>query len=105
LTVALGVFSNVAYRVKSLSSNTLVLLLIAVGDAIMILFWISALGAVAHLRARFTVPVQVKGCYNDGSAVDSEQCFVKRADSPFLIAGPIALDLMSTVAGLCGLEM
>ncbi|KAI0006482.1 hypothetical protein F4779DRAFT_629828 [Xylariaceae sp. FL0662B] len=71
-------------------------------DALMIIFWLAAMGATANRRSTFTVPVNAD-CVSDGSTIDSGVCTVysKRAD----VATKGALGVLSGIAGLCALDM
>jgi len=78
-------------------------------DLLMSIFWLSSMGANAALRASFKHTVTVEACYNDGSLVNSNTCVVskrlmRRADGP-AVAGPVALAVMSAVAGLSALML
>lgn len=74
-------------------------------DLFMAILWLASCGANAALRATFTVPVNVHGCRNDGSLINSNQCDVsvmKRADGP-AVADDAGLAMMSAIAGLSAL--
>jgi hypothetical protein len=74
-------------------------------DALMALFWLSAMGATAALRASFKYSVDVEGCYNNGQAIDSSTCIVERALAKRdAVASHAGLDMMSGIAGLSALE-
>lgn len=71
----------------------------------MLIFWLSAMGAAAALRASFKYRVTVDGCYNDGSAINSSTCVVSRdLEKRAAVAGSIALSIMSAIAGLAAIE-
>ncbi|KAE9381123.1 hypothetical protein N431DRAFT_306763, partial [Stipitochalara longipes BDJ] len=75
-------------------------------DAVMILFWLSSMGASAALRIAFRYPVTVDGCYSDGSTINSETCVVERGlEKRGAVASNAGLSMMSAVAGLSALEM
>ncbi|KXX83079.1 hypothetical protein MMYC01_200482 [Madurella mycetomatis] len=74
-------------------------------DLSMAILWLASCGANAALRATFTVPVNVHGCVNDGSLINSNHCdvsHVKRADGP-AVASDSGLAMMSAIAGLSAL--
>ncbi|ETS80398.1 hypothetical protein PFICI_07927 [Pestalotiopsis fici W106-1] len=73
-------------------------------DGLMIIFWLSAMGAVAAKRADFTVPVNAD-CTSDGSAVNSGHCTISRKRAGVGVASYAALDIMSAVAGICAIIM
>jgi len=74
-------------------------------DAVMALFWLSALGATAALRASFKYSVDVEGCYSNGQAIDSSTCIVARSlEERDAVASHTGLDMMSGIAGLSALE-
>ena len=74
-------------------------------DALMALFWLSAMGATAGLRASFKYSVDVEGCYSNGQAINSDTCIVDRdLETRDAVASHVGLDLMSGVAGLSALE-
>jgi hypothetical protein len=75
-------------------------------DAVMILFWLSSMGASAALRISFKYAVTVDGCSNDGSTINSETCVVERGlEARDAVASNAGLSMMSAVAGLSALEM
>jgi len=76
-------------------------------DAVMVIFWLSAMGADAALRASFRYGVTVDGCYNDGSNINSEYCVVSRRgiEKRQAVADSTGLSIMSAIAGLSALEM
>ncbi|KAF3000357.1 hypothetical protein E8E14_004315 [Neopestalotiopsis sp. 37M] len=69
-------------------------------DGLMIIFWLSAMGAVAAKRGDFTIPVNAD-CTSDGSAVNSGHCTISNKRAGVGVATYAALDIMSAVAGLC----
>lgn len=74
-------------------------------DALMALFWLSAMGATAALRASFKYSVDVEGCYNNGQAISSETCVVTRGlEKRDAVVSHTGLDMMSGIAGLSALE-
>jgi hypothetical protein len=75
-------------------------------DAIMVIFWLSSMGASAALRSSFKYSVTVDGCYNNGSDINSETCVVERGlEARGAVASSAGLSMMSAVAGLSALEM
>ncbi|KFY26151.1 hypothetical protein V493_04246 [Pseudogymnoascus sp. VKM F-4281 (FW-2241)] len=82
-------------------------LLVVVGtDALMVIFWLSGMGAAAALRTTFKYNVNVEACYDDGSMVGSTTCVVSRKVAKrAAVAGATGLSSMSAVAGLSALEM
>ena len=76
-------------------------------DLLMAIFWLASMGANAALRASFIYDVDLLGCYNDGSAVNSNTCIVAKRGlvRRAAVAGPVGLAVMSAVAGLSALVM
>ncbi|KAI0128767.1 hypothetical protein BJ170DRAFT_345341 [Xylariales sp. AK1849] len=76
-------------------------------DALMIVFWLSAMGAVANARASFKYSATVTGCENDGSAVNSNYCTVEKRmlEKRAGVASEGALDVVSGIAGICAIIM
>ncbi|KAI1640988.1 hypothetical protein F4809DRAFT_637119 [Biscogniauxia mediterranea] len=75
-------------------------------DALMIVFWLSSMAAVADRRSKFTVAVTAS-CSSDGSAINSGQCTVYRRDDDDVVgvASQGALAVLSAVAGVSALVM
>lgn len=73
----------------------------------MVIFWLAAMGATAHLRSTFKYNVNVYGCYDDGSSVDSTTCVVYKRElgKRAAVATKTGLSVMSSIAGLAALEM
>lgn len=70
-------------------------------DGLMIIFWLSAMGAVASARGEFKYNVKAN-CVSDGSAINSGKCTIsKRAG----VATYGALDLLSGIAGMSAIVM
>lgn len=67
----------------------------------MILFWLSAMGAVAAARGNFKYDV-VASCVSDGSSVNSGHCTISKRVN---VASYAALDVMSGVAGISAIIM
>jgi hypothetical protein len=76
-------------------------------DLLMTIFWLSSMGANAAQRASFVYSVNVDYCWNDGSTVNSNHCVVSKRDlqKRAAVAGPVALAVMSAIAGLSALVM
>lgn len=75
-------------------------------DAVMAIFWLSAMGASAALRASFKYEVTIDGCYNDGSLVNSSTCVVERGmEKRAAVATSTGLSVLNAIAGLSALEM
>lgn len=67
----------------------------------MIIFWLSAMGAIAAKRGDFNTDV-LASCWNDGSAINSGHCTIsKRAG----VATYGALGILSGVAGISAIIM
>lgn len=73
-------------------------------DLFMTILWLAAMATNAHHRAAFTVPVEISGCSDDGSLVDSTTCW-KLRKRRILVAGPVGLAVMIVVAIGCALEL
>ncbi|KAG4429376.1 hypothetical protein IFR05_015143 [Cadophora sp. M221] len=77
-------------------------------NALLVIFWLAAMGATARLRSRFKYNVSIYGCYDDGSAVDSTTCLVGREiglEKRAAVATKAGLSMMSAIAGLSALVM
>jgi hypothetical protein len=75
-------------------------------DAVMVIFWLSSMGAAAALRSSFKYAVTVEECYNNGSEINSETCVVGRGlEARAAVASSAGLSMMSAVAGLSALEL
>ena len=67
----------------------------------MIIFWLSAMAALAATRATFTIPTEINGCVNYGyGGVCYRDVLEKRA-----VATYGYLDMMSAAAGLSAIEL
>ncbi|KAI1484933.1 hypothetical protein F5X96DRAFT_388801 [Biscogniauxia mediterranea] len=75
-------------------------------DALMIVFWLSSMAAVADRRSKFTVAVTAS-CSSDGSAINSGHCTVYRRDDDDVVgvASQGALAVLSAIAGVSALVM
>ena len=60
------------------------------------------MGANAKLRVSFKWAVNPLACFDDGSTINAHTCIVKRKS---LIAGDVALDMISAIAGLSALML
>jgi hypothetical protein len=71
-------------------------------DAFMAILWLATFAATAARRAKFVEQVNVSGCFNDGSMVSSNHCFVdKRSiDKRAVLLFKLGQDLMAAIAGL-----
>ncbi|KAI1213551.1 uncharacterized protein F4807DRAFT_456897 [Annulohypoxylon truncatum] len=99
-TWIIAVYALLAERVVSCrrAYNTWAVLSL---DALMIIFWLAAMAAVANRRSKFTVSVTAS-CYSDGSTINSGHCTVyKRAG----VATQAALGVLSGIAGVSALVM
>jgi len=76
-------------------------------DLLLAIFWLSSLGANAAQRASFKYDVNVEYCYNDGSTVNSNFCYVSKRDleKRAAVAGTVGLAVMSAIAGLSALML
>lgn len=68
----------------------------------MAILWLATFAATAARRAKFVEQVNVSGCFNDGSMVSSNHCFVdKRSiDKRAVLLFKLGQDLMAAIAGL-----
>jgi hypothetical protein len=71
-------------------------------EIFMIIFWLSSMAALASLRSTFTIPVNIDGCFNDGSG---GVCFRKRALMKRAVATKGYLNMMSGAAALSAIIM
>jgi len=74
-------------------------------DLLMAILWLASLGAIATRRAKFTTPVNLSNCVDDGSSVSSKSCnFSKRSLQKRAVAlTQSGLGLTSGAAGLSAL--
>jgi hypothetical protein len=75
-------------------------LAVTVLEAFLVIMWLATFAAVAARRAMFTFSVNVSGCVDDGSAVNSKTCFTKRDLERRAILFKSGGDMMSAIAGL-----
>ncbi|PVH80272.1 hypothetical protein DL98DRAFT_418815 [Cadophora sp. DSE1049] len=82
-------------------------LIVIAANALLVIFWLAAMGATAHLRSTFKYNVNIYGCYDDGSSVDSTTCLVGRdgLEKRAAVATKTGLAIMSSIAGLSALVM
>ncbi|KAK3503662.1 hypothetical protein B0T13DRAFT_508438 [Neurospora crassa] len=76
-------------------------------DFFMIILWLASMGANAANRAKFTVDVNVEGCYDDGSTISAHHCIVSKRElvKRGAVAGETGLAMMSGIAGLSAIQM
>lgn len=74
-------------------------------DLFMTILWLAAMATNAHHRAAFVVPVEISGCSDDGSFVDSTTCWKLRKRERVFVAGTVGLAIMVVVAVGCALEL
>lgn len=81
--------------------------IIIAANSVLVIFWLAAMGATAHLRSRFKYDVNIYGCYDDGSSIDSTTCLVGRdgLQKRAAVATKTGLAVMSSIAGLSALVM
>lgn len=72
-------------------------------DLFLVIMWLAAMGTNAAHRAAFTVPVEISGCVDDGSLIDSTTCYKLRKRA--FVAGPVGMAVMVVVAIGCALEL
>ncbi|EPE08705.1 g-protein coupled receptor protein [Ophiostoma piceae UAMH 11346] len=74
-------------------------------DLVMIIFWLSSMGAVAHLRGTFKYDTHAE-CYNNGDTFNSNYCVTSKRSlaKRAAVAGKVALAEMSAIAGLSALQ-
>jgi len=105
LTWIVVVFLIASTYISSLSALNHIVIVIG-SNALMVLFWLAAMGATARLRSTFKYNVSIYGCYDDGSSVDSTTCLVGRAlQARAAVATHLGLSIMSAIAGLSALVM
>ncbi|KAH7346748.1 hypothetical protein BKA65DRAFT_283466 [Rhexocercosporidium sp. MPI-PUGE-AT-0058] len=91
--------------ISSLHNLTHIFIVIA-ANALLVLFWLAAMGATASLRSSFKYNVNIYGCYDDGSSIDSTTCLVGRdLEKRAAVATKLGLSMMSAIAGLSALVM
>ena len=69
-------------------------------DGFLMIMWLATFASVAAKRAEFKINVSVDGCYNDGSDINSETCFYKRALEKRGLLFKSGQAMMSASAGL-----
>ncbi|KAH6713586.1 hypothetical protein BKA61DRAFT_44371 [Leptodontidium sp. MPI-SDFR-AT-0119] len=105
LTWLVVAYLLVTAYISSLHKFTHIFITIA-ANAGLVVFWLAAMGATARLRSRFKYDVNIYGCYDDGSAVDSTTCLVGRGlEKRAAVATKMGLSMMSAIAGLSALVM
>ncbi|ERS96227.1 uncharacterized protein SPSK_01830 [Sporothrix schenckii 1099-18] len=77
-------------------------------DLLMVVFWLSSMGANAALRGTFRYSTSAE-CYDDGSTFNANTCYTSRRRDPrtkrSAVAGKVALAEISAIAGLSALLM
>ncbi len=104
--LAIVFFFLTAY-ISSLRNFKFITFVVIAVNGLMVLFWLAAMGATAHLRTTFKYSVNIYGCYDDGSDVDSTTCVVykRQLEKRAAVATKAGLSAMSAIAGLSALEM
>jgi hypothetical protein len=70
-------------------------------DGLLLVLWLAAWAATASRRAKYVVPVNVGGCYDDGSLIDSKNCsIVFKRDGENVILFRTGLAILAAIAGL-----
>lgn len=73
----------------------------------MVILWLASMGANAANRASFRVPVNVEGCYDDGSSISAHHCIVSKRElvKRAGVADKSGLAMMAGIAGLSAIQM
>jgi hypothetical protein len=66
----------------------------------MMVLWLAAWAATAARRAKYVIPVNAYGCYDDGSLTDSKTCSIFKRDGENVILFKSGLAMLAAVAGL-----
>jgi hypothetical protein len=76
-------------------------------EIFLVIMWLSAMGAVAAERAKYTYNVTIEDCYNDGSLISSSFCTVSKRDieKRAVVLTKRGMNNMVAIACLCALEM
>ncbi|KAI2465541.1 hypothetical protein F4781DRAFT_424718 [Annulohypoxylon bovei var. microspora] len=100
-TWVIAVYAILAEKVVSCrrAYNTWAILAL---DAVMIIFWLAAMAAVANRRSKFTVSVTAD-CYSDGSTINSGHCTISKRTIGVATQG--ALGVLSGIAAVSALIM
>lgn len=70
-------------------------------DAFLVILWLSAWAAMAARRAAFIYHVNVNGCFDDGSAINSKHCIYKRdIEKRDVLLFRAGLAMTAAIAGL-----
>ena len=72
-------------------------------DLFMVIMWLAAMGTNAAHRAAFKYTVELSGCSDDGSLVDSTVCWKVRKRA--FVAGKAGMAVMIVICILCALEL
>jgi hypothetical protein len=73
-------------------------------DIFAIIFWLSALAALAALRGLFTVPTSISGCGHSGD-IGGGYCYKRGLSKRQVVATHGYLNIMSVAAGFSGLNL
>lgn len=101
--VALG-YILLSEKLTSLRSAYNIFAVLGV-DLFMTILWLAAMAVNARHRAAFVVPVEISGCSDDGSLVDSTTCWRLRKRERVFVANQVGLAIMVVVAVGCALEL
>jgi len=71
-------------------------------EIFMVVFWLASMAALAALRATFTIPVEIDGCFNDGTG---GVCFKKRQLMKRAVATKGYLNMIAGSAALSAIIM
>ncbi|XMA16852.1 hypothetical protein WAI453_009643 [Rhynchosporium graminicola] len=105
LTWLVVAYLLITTHMSSFAKFTHILLVIA-ANAVLVLFWLAAMGGTARLRSRFKYDVTVYGCYDDGSNIDYSTCLVgRKLEQRAAVATTTGLAVMSGIAGVSALVM
>ncbi|SPJ79958.1 uncharacterized protein FTOL_08349 [Fusarium torulosum] len=104
LAVAIITWIVIAYaviteKISSLRSAYHIIAVICL-DGLMVILWLAAWAATAARRAKYVVPVNTYGCYDDGSLADSKTCNIFKRDGENVILFKTGLAMLAAVAGL-----
>ncbi|KIL84869.1 hypothetical protein FAVG1_11739 [Fusarium avenaceum] len=69
-------------------------------DGLMVILWLAAWAATAARRAKYVVPVNTYGCYDDGSLSDSKTCNIFKRDGENVILFKSGLAMLAAAAGV-----
>lgn len=103
LTWAILAYILLAEKVSSLHSAYNIFAVLSL-DLFLVIMWLAAMGTNAAHRAAFIYPVEISGCVDDGSLIDSTTCYKKLRKRAF-VAGPVGMAVMVVVAIGCAVEL